>query len=93
MGWVSGIALYFLIWWVVLFLMLPIGTRSQLEEEDITLGTDHGAPTSPNIGRKLIFTTLLTTAVFAAYYLVTVKLGFGLDDIPRIVPRYQRPLE
>ena len=27
MGWVSGLVVFFLIWWLTLFAVLPIGTR------------------------------------------------------------------
>ena len=44
MGWISGVAIYFIMWWTLLFVVLPIGQRSQTEMGHVTLGTDHGAP-------------------------------------------------
>ena len=38
------IAIYFLVWWLVLFAVLPFGVRSQHEGGDIPPGTDPGAP-------------------------------------------------
>jgi predicted secreted protein len=64
----TGIALFFLIWWVVLFAVLPWGVRSQQEGGEITPGTDPGAPVVPKLGRKLIWTTLIAGAVYAACY-------------------------
>ena len=40
----TGIAIFFLIWWLALFAVLPWGIRSQHEEGEITPGTDPGAP-------------------------------------------------
>ena len=38
----TGLAIYFLIWWVTLFAVLPFGVRSQHEAETAP-GTDPGA--------------------------------------------------
>lgn len=88
MGLLSAFAIFFIIWWLVLFTVLPIGIRSQIEEGDTTLGTEHGAPTSPQIGRKMLLTTAISIAVFGVFYLVTVVFGFGVDSIPRLVPEF-----
>ena len=41
MGILTAVAIYFVIWWTVLFAILPIGVKSQAENEDIVLGTTH----------------------------------------------------
>ena len=89
MGWVTAVAIYFIIWWVVLFTMLPIGVRSQIEDDSITLGTEHGAPAKPRIARKMVLTTIVSLLIFGVFYWATVIMGFGLDDIPRIVPKFR----
>ena len=40
----TAIAIYFIIWWVVLFAVLPWGVRSQEESGAVAPGTDPGAP-------------------------------------------------
>jgi predicted secreted protein len=69
----TAIAIYFLIWWVVLFAVLPFGIRSQHEGGDIAPGTDPGAPAIPNLGRKLVWTTVVSALIFAACYVVYVE--------------------
>ena len=64
------IAIYFLIWWVTLFAVLPFGVRSQHEGEDYAQGTDPGAPIIAGIGRKLIWTTVVATVIFGIVALV-----------------------
>jgi predicted secreted protein len=59
-------AIYFVLWWVVLFLTLPFGVRSQHEDGGGAPGTDPGAPIASQMGRKLIWTTVLSAVVFAA---------------------------
>jgi predicted secreted protein len=62
----TGFAIYFVLWWVTLFVTLPFGVRSQHEEGDATPGTDPGAPVASRMGRKLIWTTLLSAVIYAA---------------------------
>ena len=61
----TGFAIYFVMWWIVLFLTLPFGVRSQHEDGESSPGTDPGAPVVSNMGRKLIWTTILSAAIFA----------------------------
>ena len=61
----TGFAIYFVLWWLVLFLTLPFGVRSQHEDGPSAPGTDPGAPVISRMGAKLIWTTVLSTAIFA----------------------------
>ena len=45
----TALAIFFLIWWVVLFAVLPWGIRSQHEGQEMVAGTDPGAPTKARI--------------------------------------------
>jgi predicted secreted protein len=77
----SAIAVYFIIWWLTLFVVLPFGVRSQQEAGVVAEGSDPGAPSLPHIGRKLVATTLLA-AVFFALFLAVINSGLSLDDLP-----------
>jgi predicted secreted protein len=59
------IAIYFLIWWVVLFVVLPWGARSQDESGEVTPGTEPGAPAVHRVWIKLMWTTIIASIVFA----------------------------
>ena len=62
----TALAIFFLIWWVVLFAVLPWGIRSQHESgEEVAPGTDPGAPAIPHLRCKLVWTTLISIIVFA----------------------------
>jgi predicted secreted protein len=61
----TAIAIYFIIWWTVLFAVLPWGVRSQEERGAVVPGTDPGAPAIPMLWRKLLWTTILAGVVFA----------------------------
>jgi predicted secreted protein len=62
----TAFAIYFVMWWIVLFLTLPFGVRSQHEDGDSTPGTDPGAPVLPLMAKKLIWTTILSAVIYAA---------------------------
>ena len=60
----TGFAIYFVLWWIVLFLTLPFGVRSQHEDGEGAPGTDPGAPIMARMGRKLIWTTIISAVIF-----------------------------
>jgi predicted secreted protein len=62
----TGFAIYFVLWWIVLFVTLPFGVRSQHEDGEGAPGTDPGAPVAARMGGKLIWTTLISAVIFAA---------------------------
>jgi predicted secreted protein len=65
----SALAVYFVIWWTVLFAVLPFGVHSQAETGDITQGTEPGAPALPGMLRKALITSVIAAVVFAiAWY-------------------------
>ncbi|HYF56997.1 MAG TPA: DUF1467 family protein [Salinarimonas sp.] len=66
LGPVGATALYFVIWWTVLFVTLPIGVRSQHETGEVVRGSEPGAPSMPNLRFKAILTTLLAGATLIA---------------------------
>lgn len=78
---VSSIAIYFVIWWLCLFVVLPFGVKSQHEMNDVTLGTEHGAPHEPYILRRVIATTILASVIFAGVYLYFGILDMRLDNL------------
>ena len=62
----TGFAIYFVLWWIVLFVTLPFGVRSQHEDGEGVPGTDPGAPIASQMGRKLIWTTAISAIIFAS---------------------------
>jgi len=60
----TAVAIYFLIWWVTLFAVLPWGVRNQEESGDITPGTDPGAPARHRVWMKLLWTTLVASVIY-----------------------------
>ncbi len=88
MSWVSIAAIFFIVWWVVLFAMLPVGLRTQDDEKDVTLGTVSSAPRGPHMLKVVIRTTIVSVLIFATFYVLTNVLGYGVEDIPSFVPHF-----
>jgi predicted secreted protein len=64
----SAIAIYFIIWWATLFVVLPWGTTSG-HETGVEMPPGHApsAPLRPMMVRKLVANTLLSAVIFAAF--------------------------
>ena len=72
MNLVGGLALYFVIWWITLFAVLPFGIRSQEEAGDVVAGTEPGAPVLPGLLKKAIIASLNAAVIFAGVWYVWV---------------------
>jgi predicted secreted protein len=67
-SWVTGIAIYVCIWWVVIFAVLPWGVRAPAKDEG--RGFDPGAPERPLLLRKALVTTAIAAVLWAILYLI-----------------------
>ncbi len=81
----TAFAIYFVIWWIMLFLTLPFGVRSQHEEGGGVPGTDPGAPIASLMGRKLIWTTVLSAVFFAVAWLAYDAGYLNVDRLSRLM--------
>lgn len=78
---VTALAIYFIVWWLVLFAVLPFGVRSQQERGEVTPGSDPGAPAIPRLARKLVWTTIVAGILFALGYVAYAYRLVALDDL------------
>lgn len=82
----AAVAIYFIIWWLVLFVVLPFGVTSQVEAGRVVPGSDPGAPQRTVMRDKVIATTVVAAVVFGLYWLNYTYGFITLDDIP-FMPR------
>ena len=69
MGLTGSIIIYVMIWWIVFFSILPVGIKSNNEAFKESLeGSDPGAPKNPNIAKKFLITTIITSILFIVIY-------------------------
>jgi predicted secreted protein len=71
-----GVAVYFVIWWTVLFAVLPFGVRTQGEAGEVVPGTPASAPATTRLLRTFAITSVVSGVVFALVYTIMVG-GFG----------------
>lgn len=84
----STFAIYFIIWWLTLFAVLPIGLRTQAEEKEVVPGSVESAPARFRAGRIFLMTTVLAAVIHLGWYVVSVRLGYGIDSIPQFAPKF-----
>ncbi len=83
MSLISAIAVFFIIWWLVLFAVLPWGAHSPHEGgEESEPGTVPSAPKRPRMAMKFLATTAIAAVIFAGLYVVVANRIVTLDDIP-----------
>jgi predicted secreted protein len=75
---VSFIAVYVLIWSLVLQAVLPFGVKSQSESGGVTEGTDPGAPVRPLWLRKILATTLIALVLWGVFFWIATSTGLGM---------------
>lgn len=80
-GPITLFAIYIIIWWVVLFTILPLG-MNQGDQERPTDGGDWGAPPSTNLKRKFITTTWVAAIVWVVLILILQFHLIPLPDLP-----------
>jgi predicted secreted protein len=79
-----AIAVYVVLWWTVLFVVLPLGVRTQDDDGVVVPGTPGSAPTTPRLMRIVAITTALSTALFVGLWLAGV---YNLIDVGALIGR------
>ena len=79
----TAVAIYFLIWWIVLFAVLPWGVRAQ--GDGSAPGTDPGAPQAPRLLVKLAWTTIVAGLVWAVGALFYLNNLVSIDGLAALL--------
>jgi predicted secreted protein len=67
---VSGTMVFFVIWWIMLFMVLPFGIHT---DENPQKGFSTGAPKNPNLRKKFLITTILTAVAWSIIQAIMVN--------------------
>jgi predicted secreted protein len=67
MGWLTGIYVYILAWWLALFAILPLWVTPS---EPGDAGHDPGAPQRPLLGRKLALSSVVAAVIWLGIYIL-----------------------
>ncbi|HOV04667.1 MAG TPA: DUF1467 family protein [Hyphomicrobiales bacterium] len=84
----SGLAIYFIIWWLTLFAVLPWRVSTQADVGEVVPGSNPSAPARPHLLVKLAVTTVVAAIIFAAFLYAKLELGITLGDLP--LPRFEQ---
>lgn len=88
MPWITIVAEYFICWWITLFMVLPIGLRTQSDEKSVVNGTVASAPARFRPWRVFLMTTVVAALIYAVWYIATEVMGLNALSIPRIIPEF-----
>ncbi len=78
---VAAIVVYLVIWFMCLFVILPLRLRSQHEAGDVVPGTPASAPENPHLRRKFMWVTILATAIWVPIVAIIISGVIGIEDI------------
>jgi predicted secreted protein len=81
MTYIFMFAIYFIVWWVVLFTVLPFGVQTQAEAGEVVPGTPESAPASFRLWRVLVATTVVATIVFSALWFATTMRIIDIEGL------------
>lgn len=77
-GFVEGIVVYLITWWIVIFTVLPIRVQGQYETGEIVEGSEPGAPVNPRLKEKAFLTTVITSVLWLIFFAV---MELGIIDL------------
>ena len=87
MSWFSGLVLYAVIWFMTLFVVLPLRLTTQAEAGKVVPGTPESAPVNAMMKRRLVVTTLAGTVVWAAVTVTILSGWITIADLDRLYGR------
>ena len=79
---IFGLAIYGIIWFLTLFMVLPWGVVSQQEHGEVQPGSSESAPARPRIWLKLMITTGLSIVFFLLVYWMLTTGALANINVP-----------
>ena len=64
---ITGFAIYFIVWWITLFIVLPFGVH---RDRNVEQGNDPGAPLQHRMLLKIILNSILALIIWLVIYMV-----------------------
>ena len=77
MNWATGLMVYLVIWWTILFAVLPLGVK---RIENPGRGQGQGAPDQPQLQRKADVAWLGAAVLWVGFYFLHQADFFCLRD-------------
>ena len=77
----SAIVLFAVVWFMVMFIVLPIGRRTQGDEGKVVPGTQAGAPANFNLRRTVVIVTAISLVLWAIICAVIISEVISIRDL------------
>lgn len=77
----GGIVLFVVVWFLLMFIVLPIRSRSQAENGNVVPGTHAGAPADFRLGKTMLIVTLLAIALWAVLATTILSGWITIEDL------------
>ena len=78
----GAIVIYAVLWFMCLFIILPIRMTTQGDLGEVAPGTPASAPERPALKKRFLITTLVATALWALTVGALLSGAVSLDDLP-----------
>lgn len=77
----SAFVLYAVLWFLTLFVVLPIRLTTQGEAGEVVPGTPSSAPENAQMGRRLKITTLVSAVLWVVIATIIVSGVVSVEDV------------
>ena len=67
MGWISAILVYFIVWWLVFFCVLPWGNKPEFSPK---IGHATSAPKNPRLLLKSFITSVIAAMILSVIWFI-----------------------
>ncbi|MBK5928566.1 DUF1467 family protein [Rhodobaculum claviforme] len=77
----SAVVLFAVIWFMVLFVVLPLRLKTQGEDGHVVPGTPESAPVDPRIGPKVKLVTAISVVLWAVISAIILSGVVSITDL------------
>ena len=77
----SAIVLYAVVWFMVMFITLPLGRRTQGDENDVVPGTQAGAPANFNLKRTVLIVSAIAFVIWGIMVAIILSGVISIRDL------------
>jgi len=77
---IAAVVLYLVIWFMCVFIILPLKIKSQHEDGEVVPGTPASAPIDPMLKKKLVWVTVMATTIFIPVALTIINRWITIDS-------------
>ena len=77
----AALVLFAVVWFMTLFVVLPLYQPSQEEKGDVVPGTSPSAPANPQLGKRALIVTGISLVIWAGLVTIIVTGAISLETL------------